>query len=88
MSIAMIALDTFSFGGREITKGERLSLRPIEAAMLKYQRKARFTTKQEDVEERAVIEPLPEAPKAEPAKAKRAYRRRSNRRDIQPSVMK
>lgn len=88
MTIAMIAVDSFAFSGREITKGERLELRPIEAAILHRQRKARFTTEQEDVEHQAVIEPAPEPPPVEATVAPARRRRRSRRRDIHPSVTK
>ena len=89
-NIPMIAISDFQLDGRAISVGERITVKPIDAAVLNYRRRARFTTATEDsiaavdLPQTRVIEPEP--PPVQDAtdseEKPRRRRQRSRRRDI------
>ena len=78
MLISMIATTLIDRPGIFAMEGERLNVTPIQAAMLKYQKLARFATKDDAEPEPPPPPPEPEPPPiaAKATRPRRTYRRR------------
>jgi len=76
MLIAMIATTLIDRPDIFAVEGERLNVTPIQAAMLKYQKLARFATKDDAEPEPPPPEPEPPPIAAKATRPRRTYRRR------------
>src|SRR5690606_35253767 len=88
--IPVIAIAPFQYEGRALQAGELVEVRPIEAAMLTYRRKAKFANGRRSEPAVVVSEPEPAAIPAvmgdviedEAPRRRRRYRRRELDEDI------